>query len=175
MMERNPPAGEWLGRTFKVTLVLKGLDGLLELVGGILFLAVPPHRIGSLVRLLTQHELTEDPTDLVANALRNLAGALTASATLFAAIYLLLHGLVKVVLVWAVLRDKLWAYPWMIGFLLVFILYQGYQLTVAFSWGLALLTVFDAFIAWLTWHEYKAHKLRAATSRPALGPRRGQG
>jgi len=159
-MERNPLAGSWLDRIFKVTLVLKGLDGVLELVGGVLFLMVPPNRIGSVVRLLTQHELAEDPDDLVANALTRLAGELTASATLFAALYLLLHGLVKVVLVWAVLRDKLWAYPWMIGFLVVFILYQGYQLTSAFSWGLVLLTVFDIFIVWLTGREYRAHRTR---------------
>lgn len=83
---------------------------------------------------------------------------MTVSATLFGAVYLLLHGLVKVVLVRVVLRDKLWAYPSMIGFLLVFIAYQGYQLIVASNWGMVLLTAFDIFIAWLTWHEYGVHR-----------------
>ncbi|WP_372700093.1 DUF2127 domain-containing protein [Arthrobacter sp. JSM 101049] len=160
MMDRNLLGGTWLDRTFRISLMLKGLDGVLELVGGLLFLLVPPDRIGSLVRVLTQHELSEDPDDLIATVLVDLAGKLTVSASLFAAIYLLLHGLVKVVLVWAVLRDKLWAYPWMIGFLLVFILYQVYELFIAYSWGLALLTAFDIFIVWLTWHEYKAHGVR---------------
>ncbi|WP_417235762.1 DUF2127 domain-containing protein [Arthrobacter sp.] len=172
MMQRTLFAGNWLDKTFKVSLVLKGLDGLLELVGGILFLLVPPDRIGSLVRVITQHELIEDPGDLVANALRDAAGAMTVSASIFAAVYLLLHGLVKIVLVWAVLRDKLWAYPWMIAFLLAFIVYQGYQMAVAFSWAMALLTVFDIFIVWLTWHEYGAHKTRSAD--PAEDPRRRQ-
>ena len=36
---------------------------------------------------------------------------------LFGAVYLLTHGLVKVVLVVALLLNKLWAYPWMIGVL----------------------------------------------------------
>lgn len=166
-MKANLLAGTWVDKTFRISLVLKGLDGLLELVGGILFLLVPPDRIGSLVTLLTQHELIEDPQDLLANALRDAAGALTVSASIFAAIYLLLHGLVKVALVGAVLRDKLWAYPWMIAFLLVFILYQGYQIAIAFSWGMLLLTAFDLFIVVLTWHEYRAHKARAGGDRPA--------
>ncbi|RAX45950.1 DUF2127 domain-containing protein [Arthrobacter sp. AQ5-05] len=146
--------------TFRISLVLKGLDGVLELVGGFLLLVVSPAQMGALARLLTQHELSEDPNDLVATALVHLAGTLTVSATLFGAIYLLLHGLVKVVLVWAVLKDKLWAYPWMIAFLLVFIAYQGYEMVVAFSWGMALLTAFDIFIVWLTAHEYRSHRAR---------------
>ena len=146
-----------LDKTFRVSLVLKGLDGVLELVGGILLLLVSPAQMGSMVHFLTQHELSEDPHDVVATALVHMAGTLTVSATLFGAIYLLLHGLVKVILVWAVLKDKLWAYPWMIAFLLVFIAYQGYELVVAFTWGMVLLTAFDIFIVWLTLREYRAH------------------
>ncbi len=65
-------------------------------------------------------------------------------------------------LVWAVLRDYLWSYPWMIAFLLVFIVFQGYQIVVAFSWAMVLLTLFDIFIVWLTWHEYGVHRARIA-------------
>jgi uncharacterized membrane protein len=71
---------------------------------------------------------------------------------------------VKVLLVVAVLRDKLWAFPWMIGFLIVFIGYQIYQISVAFSIGLILLTVFDAFIVWLTVIEYRKHRRRLLPS-----------
>ncbi len=156
-----------LDLTFRVSLVLKGLDGALELVGGFLLLVVSPAQMGILARLLTQHEISEDPNDLVATALVHLAGTLTVSAALFGAIYLLLHGLVKVVLVWAVLKDKLWAYPWMIAFLLVFIAYQSYEMVVAFSWGMALLTAFDIFIVWLTAHEYRSHRARQGTE-PAM-------
>jgi len=78
-----------------------------------------------------------------------------------------LHGAVKIVLVWALLRDRLWAYPWMIGFLLVFIAYQCYLLVLAFSWPLALLTAFDALVVWLTWREYGIHRGRRERRRTA--------
>ncbi|MEO6942582.1 MAG: DUF2127 domain-containing protein [Terrimesophilobacter sp.] len=149
-----------LDRTFAVTLILKGLDGVLELVGGVLLLLVSPQQIGDIARFLTQHELGEDPNDLIANALLHLTNSLSLSASLFGAFYLLLHGLVKIVLVVAVLSGKLWAYPWMIAFLLVFIAYQSYQIIVALSWPLVLLTLFDIFIVWLTWREYQIHRAR---------------
>jgi uncharacterized membrane protein len=151
-----------LDRIFQVSLTLKGLDGVLELIGGVLLLTVTPQQIGLLGRILTQHELAEDPDDVIANAVLRFTSNLDISTSLFGAAYLLLHGLVKVVLVWAVLRDKLWAYPWMIAFLIVFIAYQSYRMIVSFSWGLLLLTLFDAFVVWLTWHEYGIHRARRA-------------
>lgn len=150
----------FLERVFQISLVLKGLDGVLEIIGGVLFLFVRPEQLDRLVRTLTQHELSEDPGDFIANALVHASGGLTPSASWFAAAYLLLHGLVKVVLVWAVLKDKLWAYPWMIAFLLLFIAYQTYQLLTAFTIGMLLLTLFDLFIVWFTAREYRIHKHR---------------
>lgn len=163
-MPKRKPDPALLDRTFRVTLVLKGVDGALEVIGGVLLLLVPPQQIGALARILTQHELSEDPHDVMANAVLHFTDSLSVSAALFGAVYLLLHGLVKVVLVWAVLRRKLWAYPWMIGFLLVFIGYQGYQLVVAFSWGITLLTAFDILIVMLTWREYRMRRRASATA-----------
>ena len=155
------PRHTLLDRTFFTVLILKGLDGVLELVGGILLLFVTPGQIGALAKLLTQHELSEDPHDLIANSLLHYTSGLTGSATLFGAVYLLLHGAVKVVLVWAVLTNHLWAYPWTMAFLAVFIVYQSYKFVVAFSWGLLLLTLFDIFVLILTWREYGIHRARA--------------
>src|SRR4051794_1345160 len=97
-----------LDRTFEVSIILKGLDGLLELVGGGLLLAVSPGVIDRAVVALTQHELSEDPHDVIATRLVRSADDLTGSTVVLAAVYLLLHGVVKVVLVTALLRDRLW-------------------------------------------------------------------
>jgi uncharacterized membrane protein len=172
MREREPDT-TLLDRTFRVSLILKGLDGVLEVIGGVMLLIISPRQIGSIARFLTQHELSEDPHDVIANSLLHLTSSLSVSASLFGAAYLFLHGLVKIVLVWAVLKDKLWAYPWMIGFLLVFIVYQSYQIAVGFSWSLTLLTVFDIFIVYLTWREYWIHRNRISHKHrhPAPSPR----
>lgn len=158
-----------LGRAFLVTLILKGVDGALELVAGVALLLVSPAQLEAVARSLTRHELREDPHDPIANALVHYATTLNVSATTFGAIYLLAHGIVKVVLVFAVLRDKLWAYPWLIGFLVVFIGYQVYELFVHASWGLAALTAFDIVMVLLTVQEYRVQ--RGRRSETAAGQR----
>ncbi|HYY82648.1 MAG TPA: DUF2127 domain-containing protein, partial [Actinomycetes bacterium] len=52
-----------LDRTFQVGIVLKGLDGVLEVVGGVVLLLVSPATINRLVTTITQLELSEDPHD----------------------------------------------------------------------------------------------------------------
>lgn len=151
-----------LDRTFFVSLIVKVLDGVVELIGGVLLLVVTPDQIRAAVAAITRGEFAEDPHDLLANLLVRYAGELNVSATLFGAVYFLAHGLVKVLLAGAVLRDKIWAYPWLIAFLVAFIGWQGYELVVHFTVGLLLLTLFDAFIVYLTAREYARHKaLRA--------------
>jgi uncharacterized membrane protein len=167
----HPPPGALspaLDKTFKIGLVLKGLDGVLEVAGGIVLLFVSPQSIQHLVRTLTAHELSQDPHDLIARYLVHSTSHLSTGITLFGAVYLLSHGIAKIVLVALVLRDKLWAYPWLIALLLAFIGYQIYRLAaVHFSVGLTALTVFDAALVWLTWREYRAKRTRRHQVRPA--------
>jgi len=143
-----------LDRVFRASVLLKGLDGALEVIGGVLFLVATPHRIQGIVHSLTQHELSQDPQDFIARHLVSSASGLSHGTTVYAGIYLLGHGLAKVVLVAAVLRAQLWAYPAMMALLVAFIIYQLYRLLLGFTVGLALLTVFDVFVVWLTSREY---------------------
>ena len=158
-MKRFRPSGllDW---TFEIALIFKGIDGVLEVIGGIVLLAVSKETLEGWVQTLTEHELSQDPHDFLFTHLVASTHHLTGSGATFAGLYLLTHGIVKIVLVAAVLRDQLWAYPWMIGFLLVFIAYQVYLLVLHPTWGVGLLTVFDLFIVWLTWREYGKQRLR---------------
>ena len=149
---------DWLDRVFEIGIIAKGLDGLVELVGGVLLLFVTPGGIHHIAAMITQGELSEDPHDVVARYILHTANGLTGSAVLFGAIYLLAHGAVKVVLVIALLLNKLWAYPWMIVVLLIFIGYQLYRIVLDPSAGLIALTIFDAVIVALTWREYRRQR-----------------
>ncbi|WP_125610161.1 DUF2127 domain-containing protein [Specibacter cremeus] len=160
---------DWWDKLFAIGIALKGLDGVIELLGGFALLFVGPAQINHWAFLFTRSELSEDPNDFIANHILAAAAKLTGNIVLFTAVYLIVHGLVKVILVGALLLNQTWAYPWMIGVLVLFIVYQLYQLAVKWSWGLLALTVFDAFIVVLTWHEYKRHRKRHTA---APGPRR---
>ena len=144
-----------LDRAFRITVTLKGLDGVLEVIGGIVLLFVSPASIEHVVRFFTAHELAQDPHDFIATHLLHSASGLSRSATVYGGVYLLTHGVAKVVLVVLVLKDKLWAYPLMIALMGVFIVYQVYRLTYKVSFGLIVLTLFDVLVVWLTWREYR--------------------
>jgi uncharacterized membrane protein len=47
---------DWVDRTFQVGMILKGLDGLLELLGGLLLLLIPPTTIAAVVTWLKADE-----------------------------------------------------------------------------------------------------------------------
>jgi uncharacterized membrane protein len=163
------PRSRALDRTFRFSVIVKGVDGALEIVGGVLLLLVSPATIQSIVRRLTQHELSEDPHDVIASHLLRSTRDLSHNTTLFAAIYLLTHGVAKVVLVIAVLRDQVWAYPAIIVLLLGFIIYQLYRLLLEPTIGLTLLTAFDAFVVVLTWKEYQERHGQRGQRLPTNG------
>jgi uncharacterized membrane protein len=149
-------------KAFRISLYLKGLDGLLEVLGGILLLIIKPEQINHLARWLTQGELSEDPHDFIANHILKTANHLTGASLLFGALYLLSHGIVKLVLIVEVLRDHLWAYLGLIGVTALFVVYQTYRIIVKFSLSMLLLTLFDLLIIYLTQKEYRRHLARRA-------------
>ncbi len=154
-----------LDRVFRISVTLKGIDGALEVAGGLLLLILSPTTIHATVRTLTEHELSQDPHDFIARHLLHASGGLNHGTTIYAGIYLLSHGLAKIAVVIAVLQDRLWAYPAMIALLAAFIGYQLYRLAVRFTIGLTLLTIFDAFVVWLTWREYQTKRPPTPTAR----------
>jgi uncharacterized membrane protein len=145
-------------KAFRIGLLLKGLDGLLECIGGIFLLLIKPEQINSWAKSLTEGELSRDPHDFIANHILKTAHDLTGASLLFGALYLLSHGVVKIVLVVEVLRNHLWAYMALIIVTALFVVYQVYRIADQFSASLFLLTIFDLIIIYLTQKEYRRHK-----------------
>ena len=119
-------------RAFQIGVILKGVNGLLELIGGMLLLVGLSHNTA-----LARHLPPQDER--------------------FAAIFLLSHGVIKVLLVYALLRRKLWAYPVAIGVFAGFSVYQMYRYVIQPSGWLIALTVLDVIVILLTWAEW--HRL----------------
>lgn len=142
-------------RLFQLSVLLKGAHALIECASGVLLAVVSTQTIVGWVDWLTQDELSEDPHDFVATHLSAMAQHFTVSSKNFYTFYLVSHGLVKVVLVVGLLKEKLWAYPVSLAVLGVFILYQVYRFSYTHSAGLVALTLFDILVIALIWHEYR--------------------
>lgn len=154
-------------RLFTIGVWVKGVDGILEIAGGLAFLAVGRTTLSNLIFSLTRQELIEDPDDRIANGLRHAFSHLSAGAKLFGSLYLLSHGVVKIALVAGMLRGKLWSFPTAMSILGVFIGYQIYRVCLHGSLGLVGLTMLDVIIVVLIWHEYR--RARLGTSLPLAG------
>src|SRR5680860_290151 len=138
-----------LDKVFEVGVVLKGLDGLLEITGGILLLLIKPEYLNHL-----------------ATHILHSTQQLGAGSLVFAALYLLSHGIVKIVLVWEILHNRFWAYLGLIYLTIGFMIYQIYRFSYSHAISLILLTVFDGVIVYLTVVEYRKrrHRTDAALS-----------
>lgn len=139
---------------FEISILLKGAHALIECVGGLALAVTANATITRLVAWLTQYELHEDRSDYVASHLLAWVQTFSVQTQHFFAFYLLSHGIVKIALVAALLRRKLWAYPASLVIMGLFIAYQVYRYSFTHSLGLVALTGFDLIVIALIWHEY---------------------
>lgn len=140
---------------FYISLMLKGLFALSEIAAGVGAFFLTRRLLVSVVQTIVQGELGEDPRDFIANYLLHSAQHFSIGAQHFTGLYLLSHGVVKLWLVAGLLREKLWYYPTAIAVFSAFIAYQLYRFTFTHSAWLLLITLVDAVVIALSWHEYE--------------------
>ena len=143
--------------SFRVGITIKGIDGLLEAIGGVL-LWFKVNTLNSWLQALCEHELARDKHDIIFHHISVASQKLASGSPMFASLYLLSHGLVKVVLVVCLWANRLWAYPLTIVVFGAFMVYQTYRFTHTHSWALIILTLFDGLLIFLTWKEYQDQK-----------------
>ena len=143
---------------FVGAVIIKGLNAILEIaLGTLLFFT---DIVEDVVAGLVRNEIIEDPNSFVANYIQSLLST-TPQVQSFGALYIVSHGIVKVFLMAGLLRNKLWAYPATIAVLALFITYQMVRYLNTHSILLIFLSVFDAVVVWLVWHEYKRLQQKA--------------
>ena len=158
-----------LHESFRVGISLKGVGGLFEVFGGMVLWLVKPQEMNEIVRRICEALLVDAPhSKIVLHVLNASQKIADSGSTTFAAMYLLSHGVVKTLLVIALWRDKLWAYPLTMVVFSAFMGYQLHRFMRTHSWALIWLTIFDAVIIYLTWKEYQQlqakHREKAAAA-----------
>lgn len=139
-----------------VGIAVKGFDGLIELIAGLWLLVAP----GSLHALLAvalgeAHEHSGKISTFVAQNIAHADEDLVRGGLFIVVIFLLSHGLVKLALVYALLKRLLWAYPYALTILGAFLVYQLYVCVVHPSIGMTLFALLDIAIIGLVWREWR--------------------
>jgi len=142
----------WL---FDFALILKVVNGALEMLVALLILFVPPSFVLKLVEFATSRELAQDIDDPIATALQSSAQAFAVHSHYLLAIYLALHGGVKVLLVIGIFAKKRIAYPLFMFALVLFGSYEAYRGLVLHELLLQAVAVFDFALLGLTLYEYR--------------------
>ncbi len=140
---------------FDLALLLKAVDGGLEMLGAALILFVPPVMVLKVVAFLTGGELAQDVDDPIATALKSAAQTFTVHTHYLLAAYLTLHGLIKVLLVIGIFAGKKIAYPLFMIALVLFGSYEAYRGFVRQELLLQVVAVFDFSLLVLTAYEYR--------------------
>jgi uncharacterized membrane protein len=156
MKQSTPRRGRFIDRVYYIGVIVKGVDGAVEFLAGLVLLFAPhlPH----ILLTSLSAEAAEGRTPLrvfLAGYIESLDDRLASAGLYFLIAYLILHGAIKLVLVYCLLRRIHAAYPWAIGILLAFLAYQVYTTIVSPSILLVLLDLLDAAIIVLVYLEYR--------------------
>ena len=138
---------------FRIGLITKGVDSLLEVIGGLLL--TMPTRLSRAILVLSQHELYRHH-EVLSGRLDKLAETVLVHAHLISALYLFVHGLSKVILIGAIFKGKRWGYTGLMGVLSLFTAIEVCRGIAAHEAITGVLGLFDGFVIYLILKEYRA-------------------
>lgn len=150
---RNQP---WFETVYKIGVGIKGFDGLVEFVAGIALLISPGivHTLLSgLASEFGEHHIKF--FHFIADNIARVDDDLAKSGLVFLIAFLIIHGLVKLTLVYCLLRKIVRAYPVALAILAAFFVYQVFVFIINPTIGMALFSILDGVIIWLVWGEYQ--------------------
>ena len=148
-------ASTLLDKVFDVGVVIKGVDGAIELIAGLLLWLSPGVVHAVLQDLGGEASESDSSVPFLATSLAHLDANLAAGGSVFLIVFLISHGVIKLALVYCLLRRYVRVYPWAIGVLVVFLAYQVYVLVTAPTISAAVFTALDVVIIVLVWREYR--------------------
>ncbi len=143
-------------RLFKIAMVVKGVDGAAELIGAIALLLVSGGTIQTLINDVVSRDLLGPPDGSLARHFVSGTAEFASGNRTFAVVYLGLHGIVKLLLVVALLRKIRPMYPVAVVVLGLFVVYEIYRATQTGSVLLPFLAALDVAIIVLVIREYRA-------------------
>lgn len=158
-MEKVKNKEELLDVSFNAMLLGKSIFAFVEFFSGLLLIFIPLDLIKSTIQHLAASIAFAPLSSMITNA----GERVTSDATLFAVIYLLLHGALKLVTLALLWRKILWSYPLSIVLLLGFITYQMFEFFNHGTISMLVLCVVDLVMITLTLLEYR--KLKAQLSK----------
>jgi uncharacterized membrane protein len=148
---------------FRIALLVKAIDGAVELIAAVVLLLVSGATVHRLIDDVLSRDLLGPPDGSLARHFVAGTAEFASGNRTFAVVYLGLHGVVKLALVAALLRKWMPAYPVAVVVLGLFVIYEIYRATQTGSVLLPVLAAVDVAIIVMIVREYRL--LRATRAR----------
>ncbi len=141
---------------YVVTIAIKGFDGGVETLAGLVIWLTGPQRLYRWAVRITAPELYDGEHVRAMHAIRNGAQHLAITGGHFVVFYLLVHGVLKLGLAVTLLRGGgRWIYPVGTVILVSFIVFMSYRLSQEWSNWLLGFALFDALTLALVVNEWR--------------------
>lgn len=137
---------------------MKAVDATIEFAGGFLLGLLNHDWLHQLIVSWALPELYEDPNDSVMNYFLTLGQNFSITTQHSVAFYLMLHGGLKLIVVWLLWKKKLWSYLPAVGVFSVLIIYEIYKFIHTFSIALLIFIILDITLNIFIILEYKELK-----------------
>ena len=139
---------------FDVSILLRGIHALVEIISGTLIFLVSSNFLFRFINIITFGELTENPVDSFTQHLLTFTHSFLGGTKEFIAFYLFSHGIFNLIIVIGLFQKKIWAYYASFILLTFFAFYQMYKYVFQPNIWMIILTIFDLITIWLVWREY---------------------
>ena len=126
---------------FQITVVLKGLHGIVEIIGGFALALFSTDAILRLLYRFRHHDVVTRHFNTGEHH--------------YYVFFFLSHGVLNLAVAVLLLLEKLWAYPAAIAILVLFIILQMFRFTHVHDPGLVLFSILDVIVIALAVHEYR--------------------
>lgn len=135
-----------LHKLFVISIIVKGIDGILDIIVAYLLL-FKKNFIQEIIPWLFRNELASDPKDALGNYFINISQDITINTHWFVIIYLIGHGIVKITLALSFNNSRNYKIYHISSIVLaMFTIYQSYRFFHTYSILLLFLTLVDIFI-----------------------------
>ena len=158
-MKRRIDKDQLLNIGFYGGLSLKAINALIEIIGGLVMLLINHDWLNTIIKVIAIPELREDSGDVIMNYLITISQNTPITTMHSIAIYMLLHGITKLVAIALLWKKKLWAYLPVVGVFALFIVYECYSFMRSYSPIMLAIIIIDLAIIVVVLLEYKHLKM----------------
>lgn len=142
-------------RVYLISLWTKVIFAVAECLTGLAVYFITTKEIQQFTRWILHLKIFADPHDRRTVFVQNALAGIPMNAKTFLVVYLLLHGLLKIAIVFGLLSGKPLAYPLGLLGLGAFVTYQLWHYHLHGQSAILVLAAFDVFIMVMVWREWR--------------------